>query len=373
MEKEKVIRVLHYIGSLNIGGSQTMVMELYRKIDKSKVQFDFIVDRKNELLYYDEIIKLGGKVFIFDEYYRGYNHFAFIKQLDSFLDKHKEYNIIHCHVRSVASIILKIAKRRGLITIAHSHSTSNGTGVKSIIKKLLQSNICKYSDYLLACSRQSAIWLYGEKNCGNRCYVLNNSIDSNKYKYNNEVREYVRKKLNIENKIVIGQVGRLANMKNHLFSLKVLYECVKINPNYCLLIVGDGDLKSQIKKEIITLGLENNVIMLGNRTDVNELLQAMDIFLMPSIFEGLPLSLVEAQASSLLCFISNNVQDGILDDNLVISLSLDDGAKKWANEINSKLHYIRKDTRKLISDNNFDSSSNSKWICNFYQMIVKGR
>ena len=94
---------------------------------------------------------------------------------------------------------------------------------------------------------------------------------------------------------------------------------------------------------------------------------------MPSIFEGLPLSLVEAQASSLLCFISNNVQDGILDDNLVISLSLDDGAKKWANEINSKLHYIRKDTRKLISDNNFDSSSNSKWICNFYQMIVKGR
>lgn len=350
-----------------------MIMEIYRKIDKNKIQFDFLIDRDNETFYEEEILNMGGKVFKLDYYFNGWNYFQFKKEWKKFFNEHKEYKIIHCHVRSVAAIVLKIAKKFEITTICHSHSTSNGSGVKSIVKKLLQSNICKYSDYLFACSRQSAIWLYGEKQCGNRCYVLNNSIDSNKYQYNKVVREYVRKKLGIENKIVIGQVGRLANMKNHLFSLKVLHECVKINPNYCLLIVGDGDLKSQIKKEIITLGLENNVMMLGNRNDVNELLQAMDIFLMPSLFEGLPLSLVEAQASSLLCFISTNVHDGILDDNLVISLSLDDGAKKWANKINSKLHYIRKDTRKLISDNNFDSSSNSKWICNFYQMIVKGR
>lgn len=366
------IRVLHYIGSLNTGGSQTMIMEIYRKIDKSLVQFDFVVDRKEELLYSDEIKKLGGKVYIFDEYYKGINHHKYIKQWKDFFKQHKEYKIIHCHVRSVGKIVLKTAKMNGLETIIHSHSTSNGKGIKAIAKRFFQFNICKYSDYFFACSRQSAEWLYGKKKSqSNKCYIINNSIDSSKYKYNPIIRKKLRNELKVENKIVIGQVGRLVYIKNHDFSLKVLMECLKINPNFCLMIVGDGELKSNLLEKINNMGLEKNVLMLGNKTNVNELMQAMDIFIMPSLFEGLPLSLIEAQAASLPCVISNNVIDGILIPDLVKKIELEKSEKKWADLINKEYSKKRKNTSEVIKKNNFDSEINSKWLCNFYQEIYK--
>ena len=366
--ENKQIRILQYIGSLNIGGSQSMIMEIYRKIDKSKIQFDFIIDRKNETLYEDEILKLGGRVYKFNSCVKGYNIIQFKKEWNNFFKKHKEYKIIHCHVRSVASIVLKIAKKYGLTTICHSHSTSNGKGVKSYIKRKLQKRIVKYADYLFACSIDSAKWLYGEKmSQTNRCIIINNAIDTGKYLYNEETRNRVRKNFNFNDKIVLGQVGRLEEVKNYNFSIDLLSELVKRNSKYMLLIIGAGSLKDVIVDKIGKLNLKNNVLLLENRNDVNELMQAMDVFLMPSLWEGLPLALVEAQAASLPCIISENISDGILVDDIVSKLSIDliDEWVKKVEEISSTLK-TRNDFTEIIKSKGFDIKNNVEIISKFY-------
>ena len=365
--KKEPIRILQFIGSLNSGGSQSMIMNIYRNIDRNKIQFDFIVDRKDELLYKDEIEQLGGKVYIFNYHFTVLNYFRYKKQWNKFFAEHKEYKTIHCHVRSVASIVLKIAKKNGLKTICHSHSTSNGNGFSSLIKKELQKNIPKYSDYLFACSNESAIWLYGDENTkSNRCYIINNAIDSIKFVYNSKIRNQVRNKLDLDNKIVLGIVGRLEEVKNHKFAIQVLNELIKCNNNYYLLVIGTGNLKEELIKQINKDRLSNNVIFLENRNDVNELLQAMDIYIMPSLWEGLPLSLVEAQAASLPCVISSNVLDGIIIDDLVKKISLE-SIDEWVDFIkNIDLTKERVNQYQNVVDSGFDIKKNVKMITDFY-------
>lgn len=365
--KKQAIRILQYIGSLNVGGSQSMVMELYRNIDREKIQFDFIIDRKYETFYEDEINFLGGKVYKFENYLNGFNYFEFINEWNNFFKIHPEYKIIHCHVRSTASIILKIAKSYNLKTICHSHSTSNGKGIKSIVKKILQKNIHKYADYLFACSMDSAIWLYGEKKAkSDKCFIINNAIDSLKYSYNLSIRNKVRKELNLENKIILGQVGRIEKVKNYNFSLELLRQCLEKDDRFVLLVVGDGSLANEMKNTINELNLLEKVLMLGNRNDVNELMQAMDIYIMPSLWEGLPLSLIEAQASDLPCIISNKITAGILDKELVNQLDINNNYEEWVNAINKKININRCDKSKLIKENNFDIKSNVEWLEKFY-------
>lgn len=363
---EGPIRVLHVMGKLQIGGAETLVMNIFRKIDKNKIQFDFIVHGTEVGAYESEIEKMGGKIYRVPKY-KGFNHFSYIKAWNKIFKEHPEYKIIHSHVRSTASIILKIAKRYNLTTISHSHSTSNGKGIKCLVKKILQKNIPKYSDYLFACSKESAVWLYGEKNAkSDRCIIINNAIDSSKYVYDEKIRAKKRKELGLDNKIVIGQVGRLEPVKNYSFTLKILKRCLEINSNYFLLIVGDGSLKNKIIEEIDKMSLTNNVIMLSNRNDVNELLQAIDVFIMPSIYEGLPLTLVEAQASDLPCIISSTISAGILDSNLVKKINLNDNIVEWCKAINSFSQYRRKDNSKLIISNQFDIKENVEWLEKIY-------
>lgn len=364
------IRVLQYIGSLNVGGSQSMIMEIYRKIDKSKIQFDFIIDRKNENFYEAEIIKLGGKVYKFNNYLNGINLNSFKKEWNIFLKEHSEYKIIHCHVRSVASIVLKIAKKNGLKTICHSHSTSNGKGVKALGKRILQMRIPRYSDYMFACSKESAIWLYGKEYYENRkCTIINNAIDSQKYIFNEKIRKKKRKELGLENKIVLGQVGRIEKVKNQEFSLYLLKELIKDNKDYFLLMIGNGSMKSFINEKIKELNLEHNTIILENRKDVNELMQAMDIYIMPSLWEGLPISLIEAQATDLPCLISKNISAGIIDCKRVKQLEISDNYKEWINAVKNISICERKDRSNLIKENNFDICANINRIENIYQNL----
>lgn len=372
MEKSP-IRIIQYIGSLNIGGSQSMIMEMYRKLDKSKIQFDFIIDRKNENFYEEEIVRLGGIVYKFDNYFKGTNYFNFQKQWNEFFKKHKEYKIIHCHVRSVASIVLKIAQKNNVITICHSHSTSNGNGFSSILKKILQKKIPKYSDYLFACSKESGEWLFGKSfDNSENCYIINNAIDSEKYIYNKKIRNEQRKKYGIDDKFVIGQVGRLIEIKNHDFTIELLKKLnEESNKKFFLLIIGTGPLKGRLLKKIKDYKLENSVKILENRNDVNDLLQAMDVYIMPSLWEGLPLSLVEAQASGLPCVISKNITSGILDNDLVTQLDLKDEAQKWTNLIKNVLNKVRKDESKLIINNRFDIKTNVKLLEKFYLDIIE--
>lgn len=374
-DKKEPIRVLQYIGSLEAGGSQSMIMNIYRNIDRSKVQFDFAVDRKGKdnLFYKDEIESLGGKIYIFDEYFKGYNYFAFKKQWKEFFRKHPEYKIIHCHVRSVASIVLKIAKQNGLVTICHSHSTSNGKGIKAVAKKMLQSRIHKYCDYYFACSEESARWLYGENMTkSDKCIILNNAIDTSKYTFDEKVRARARKELGLEDKKVLGQIGRIEKVKNYDFSIELLSRLLKEDDKYFLLIVGAGSLENIIMKKARKLGVDKKMMILKNRSDVPELLQAMDVFIMPSLYEGLPVSLVEAQASGLPCVISNNISDGFLDDECIVIRSLDniDGWVLSIEEIFSN-NGVRKDNKWLIEEAGFDIREVSQRMIAFYQKTAK--
>ena len=159
---QEPIRIVHNIASLHLGGSQAFVMNMYRNIDRSKVQFDFVVTPETKEGFYDEITNLGGKIFSCPRY-KGTNHIQYNKWWDDFFNEHPEYKVIHGHVRSTASIYLKIAKRHGLVTIAHSHSTSNENGISAIVKRIMQLPIRKQADYLFACSDKAGKWLYGEK------------------------------------------------------------------------------------------------------------------------------------------------------------------------------------------------------------------
>ncbi len=368
------IRVLHYIGSLELGGSQSMVMNLYRHIDRTKIQFDFIVDKKNSFYYKDEIESLGGQVFIFDHPFKGYNFLQFKKQWKDFFKNHPEYKIIHSHVRSVASIVLKIAKKYGMITICHSHSTSNGQGLKSIVKYVLQKRIPQYADYLLACSKESAIWLYGKKNAdSDRCIIINNAIDAYKFSFDSQSRKKIRKHFDIENKTVLVQVGRIETVKNYAFTIEVLKDLIKIDNNYYLIIIGDGSLINEIIEKVNSYELNNNVMFLKNRSDINDILQAADIFVMPSIWEGLSLSLVEAQAASLPCIISSNINSGIMVEDYVIKKDINNPLE-WANEIESikSKSIIRKNMISIIKKRGFDINDEANRISNFYFGLTKG-
>lgn len=330
---DNCIRVLQVLGGLNRGGAETMVMNLYRNIDRNKIQFDFIKHTESKCAYDDEIKELGGRIYSIPKY-KVYNHFQYKKAWNNFLKKHPEYKIIHGHVRSTATIYLKIAKKYGLYAIAHSHSTSSGKGIKAIIKNMLQFRIRYITDYFMGCSKEANEWLYGKKIANSeKCIILHNAIDVEKYTYNEDIRNKLRKELNIkEDEMVVGNIGRFSYMKNHKFLIDIFEKLCKTE-NCKLLLVGDGELKNDIQNIVKNKHLENKVIFTGVRSDVNEILQAMDIFVMPSIFEGLPVTLIEAQASGVPSLIANTITKEVDITPLIYRENLKNEPLIWTNKI----------------------------------------
>ena len=365
------IRVLHVLGSLNIGGAETMVMNLYRNVDKNNIQFDFVVHGSSIGKYEDEIKKMGGRIYRLPKY-RVYNHLLYKRKWKEFFKTHPEYKIIHAHMRSTASIYLKVAKKMGLKTICHSHSTSNGKGLSAIVKKVLQHNIIKYADYLLGCSYKANEWLYGKGiNEKENCYVFNNSIDTKKFLFNEEIRKKYRKKYGLTDKYVIGQIGRFISIKNYDYTISLFSEYQKINPNSFLVLIGDGPLYSAIKEKIDNLLLNDKVLILQNIFNVNEIMQALDVFIMPSLYEGLPLTLVEAQAASLPCIVSKNISAGFLINDLINFIDINDDYTKTIDLLENVQNNIRKNRFKNIKDAGFDIGTSTKWLTKFYIDIIK--
>ncbi|MCL2773487.1 MAG: glycosyltransferase family 1 protein [Oscillospiraceae bacterium] len=361
------IRILQVFGILNRGGAETFIMNVYRNINRSKIQFDFIVHSEEKGAYEDEIEKLGGKIYRVPTY-KGKNHFKYKKAWCNFFKTNLTYRIIHGHMRSTASIYLKIAKQFGLKTIIHSHSTSSGKGLNSIVKNIMQYNIRYIADYLFACSKVAGLWLYGNKFCKHsNFYIINNAIDTEKFIYNEEIREQKRKELNIENKFVVGNVSRFAPPKNHMFLLDIFSEISKENSNTALMLVGDGELRGEIENRIEILGLKDNIILTGLRSDVNDLLQTMDIFLFPSLWEGFPVTLVEAQTSGLHCVVSDSITEEGKITNLAEYVSLKKSTSYWAEQI---LHYTngyeRKNMQEEIIKAGFDIKKTAYWLQKFY-------
>lgn len=355
------------IGSLAIGGSQAFVMNLYRKIDRSRVQFDFIIDSPEGDYFVEEIKKLGGKVFCFPKF-NGKNYPEIRKFWAHFFEEHKEYRVLHSHVRSYASLYIPIAKKYGLKTIIHSHSTSNGSGVSAVVKRLMQYPLRHQADYLMACSNEAGQWLYGKKACTQPNYIfVPNAVDVEAYRFSEETAQLYRAEFGLQDKFVVGHVGRFHEAKNHMFLLDVFAEVSKRRPDAMLLLVGDGELRPDIEAKIRQLQLEDRVILTGNRSDVPQLLWAMDVFVFPSAWEGLPVTVVEAQAAGLPCLISDRITKDVDISELVECLPVTDTAV-WAEAILQRPPE-RMDVTQKIKLAGFDVSDAAAKLTEFYETI----
>jgi glycosyltransferase involved in cell wall biosynthesis len=368
------IRVLQVFAQMNRGGAETMIMHLYRHIDRNKIQFDFIVHTEEKCAFDDEIEQLGGRIYRIPRY-SGKNHFIYKRAWRDFFIKYPEYKIIHGHVRSTASIYLGIAKRYGLITIAHSHNTSSGKGFSAIAKNILQHSIRYTADYLFACSRLAGEWLFGEKACmSEKFFILNNAIEAKKFIFNVNIRAKKRKEFQIEDKFVIGHIGRFHTQKNHKFLIDIFEKVHDRNKNAVLLLIGDGELRNLIAKKVDALGLTGSVIFTGIRSDIPELLQAMDIFVFPSLYEGLPVTLVEAQAAGLKIIAADTITEEIKLTNLVDFVQLTDSTSYWAEKVLQYTYgYERTNAYSEICKAGYDVKENAKWLEEFYLNEYKSK
>ena len=365
-------RVLHVLGKMNRGGAETMVMNLYRNIDRSKVQFDFIVHSIEKGDYDDEIKELGGNIFYLPKF-RFSTVLKYVNSWVEFFYKHPEYQIIHGHIRSTASIYLPLAQKYGLKTVIHSHSTSNGSGFPSLIKYFFQIPLrWDIVDYYFACSKDSGRWLYGNARLTKaNFHIFKNTIETMKYIQCPKVRISKRREMQLEGKFVIGHVGRFHQSKNHDFIIDILSEIYKKNKQVLLLLIGTGDLENKIKQKVSALGFSDIVKFLGVRSDVPDLLRAMDVFLFPSLYEGLPITLVEAQAAGLKIFASDNITKEITLTDCVEFISLDQPASYWADLIlHNSGNYERYNTYSEICQEGYDVRANVKWIENFYLNLL---
>lgn len=367
MKKKEPIRVGHIIGKWLGGGVESVVMNYYRHIDRSKIQFDFICDSDSTNIPYEEIEKLGGRVILVPPYQKV---FKYIKELKKVF-KENNYKIVHSHINTLSVFPLYAAKKAGVkVRIAHSHSTTNKKEKKkNLMKQVLRPLSKIYATDYFACSELAGRWLFGDKTYNKgEVFILNNAIDVEKFAYNEKIRKEKRKELKIKDStLVIGHIGRFVAQKNHTFLIDIFNEVHKKNKDSILLLVGQGPLMDEIKEKVNDLNLTNYVKFLGQRNDVNELYQAFDVFVLPSLYEGLPVVGVEAQASGLLCLLSDDMtkETKILDSTKFMSLN--ESANKWASKLlkeNSK--FERKNKIEEFSKNGFNIRQEVKKIENKY-------
>ena len=362
---EKMIRVLHVVGGMQQGGTENFIMNIYRNIDRNKIQFDFLVNRKG--VFEEEIKNLGGRVYYIPAL-QNVGQIRYKKKLDEFFKNHKEYKIIHSHLNQVSGLILERAKKANIpIRIAHSHSNRfwYSNNLIKLYKMYLKTKIEKSANYKFACSVDAGKFMFGKNS---EFKVINNFIDAKKYIYNEEIRKKVRKQLNIdENIFVIGYVGRFEVAKNPIFALKVFKEFLKLNPNSKFLMIGKGSLKNEVISYIEENNIKDNVIMLEDRNDINELMQAMDYFILSSIYEGLGIVLIEAQAAGLKCIAAKDViQKEAQITPLLNLLPLEENPKIWANYILETQNYNRENTYSYTVKNGFDIKENINVLEDFY-------
>ena len=369
-------RILMVVGTLECGGAESLVMNLFRNIDHDKFIFDFVTLSNQDGFFSEEIKKLGGKIYYFPKY-KIYNGISFRRKWKNFFKEHKgEYEIIHTHHSSSVAIILKIAKKYGLYTVAHSHSAGWEKSIRGLLNRMFSKGARKVANYFLACSYPAGVTQFGKKVADDesRFKVVANGIPSDKYIYNVEIRNKIRKQLELSDDVhLYGHVGRFVQAKNHSYLLKVFSELLKKDPNSKLILLGNGELKEDIVTQAKSLGVYESLIMPGVVNTVNEYMQAMDYFIFPSSYEGLPVTLVEAQASGLKCLISKNISDDVVLTDLVESYSIDLDPREWANRILENINYSRQNTSELIKKAGFDINSSVEFLTNFYTKVLLER
>lgn len=357
----KPIRVLQVVTHMERGGLETMLMNFYRNIDRSKAQFDFLVHRDNRSSYDDEIKVLGGKIYRLPRLVPWNSRY--LKELDDFFTSHKEYKIVHVHQDCLSSVILRSAMENGVpVRVAHSHSASQDKNLKYLIKLYYKRLIPKYATDLFACGKEAGGFMFGKANYT----VLNNAISAKQYVFDAEARKLTRNSLGLSNDFTIGLTARFSPVKNHMFLLEIFSEILKLEKNSKLLLIGDGELRERLIERAMELKISDRVVFAGVRNDVPKLLSAMDAFVMPSLYEGVSLASIEAQAAGLPCFISDKVSLECKVTELITPISLEKSAAEWAREILSAKGVERRNTYDEIVLKGYDITRQACVLQNFY-------
>ncbi len=375
----KPIRVLHVLGGTALGGAESRIMDLYRQMDREEIQFDFLVhssavkragddaSARAPQFYDEEITGMGGRIYVLPKF-KGYNYRTYRNAVKAFFADHHDYRVVQGHMTSTASIYLPIAKRAGVpVTVAHSRSAGVGKGVKAAATRLLRRGLYRKADYCFACSRAAAVDAFGRAwvDQGN-VRIIHNAIDVSRYAYRPWVREDVRRTLGIEDRLVLGHVGRFSYPKNHPYLIEVFAAVHAVRKDAVLVLVGDGEDREKIERQCERLGIKEHVLFMGNRSDPEAFYQAFDFFLLPSHYEGLPGVLVEAQAAGLRCLVSDKVTREAAATQLVTYLSIEQPAGAWAECLLSQAGYERHNTSYDMIKSGFDVKEQAQCYRNFY-------
>lgn len=357
------LRVLQVVTNMDRGGLETFVMNMYRRVDRSRVQFDFLCHRDGSFAYDGEIEALGGRIYRvprcnpLDPRY--------LKAIDSFFEEHP-YRVVHSHINCMSALPLAAARRHeSVVRIAHSHNSRQDRDLKYPLKLACKRRIRHEATDLFACGVEAGRWMFGTDDFT----VVRNAIDVDVYAFDETRRQRVRAALGVAPLApVVGHVGRFSHVKNHAFILEVFAALLGQRPDAILLLVGDGELRPDIERRAEELAISGSVRFLGVRSDVPELMQAMDAFLMPSLYEGLPLVLVEAQASGLPCVISDCIPaDCDLEGSSMVRLPLSAPLNQWSEALTDVVgKTARIDGATIVRKAGFDAEETASWLQDYY-------
>ena len=365
-----MIRVLQIVDSMDMGGIQAFIMNVYREINKQEIQFDFLVMRQHHQIFEDEIVSSGGKIFKIAS--RRDSILKNVIQIKNFFTTHPEYKIIHYHTSALHYITpLTIAKCTNVpIRIVHSHSTKIlGAKINRLLHRINKSRIHLLATDYFSCGESAADWMFGETKIRNKVRIVNNGIEIKKYQFNDILRNKIRKQLGVADKTVIGHIGRFHPVKNHEFLIKVFNNLCKMDDKYVLILIGDGEQKDTIQRMIVDFGIQNKVLMLGRKMDAYDYYHAFDIFVMPSFYEGFPVTAVEAQASGINLVLSDTITSDVIIKNTVYSLSLDLGPSKWARFIDN-IEIRREINNSKLIEAGYDINNTVTFLTNFYNKRI---
>ncbi len=368
---EEPIRILHVLGGLSLGGAESRIMDLYRSTDRQKMQFDFLVHSSKREHFDDEIEALGGRIYRVPRF-KVYNLFSYKRELKHFFAQHHEFRAVHGHMTSTAAIYLPIAKKAGVpIAIGHARSAGVAGGLKGLLTKWLRRSLKYRADYCLACSKEAGEAVYGKKWVDKgRVEVIPNAIDAAKYAYDGSVREKLRQSLGLSDKLVIGHVGSFREAKNHVFLIRIFEEIYRKRDDAVLLLIGDGALRETIEKQVSAAGLTQAVRFLGNQAEVSPYYQAMDYLVFPSLYEGLPGTVIEAQAAGLRILVSDAVTREAGVTELAEFFSLHRTASEWAAHVLANCGYERESRLPDIQKAGFDISAQTARYEELYRKNV---
>lgn len=371
------LRILFVFGCpLKKGGTENVMINIVKNIDRDRFHIDFLIfdkapDQSDDKKYLES---LGCRFYQITA--RGVDRKLHNRELDEFFRDH-EYDIVHTHMDAIGEEALKAAKKHGIkALIAHSHNTDqldNPKGLKDHLHKcylIYEKHLLRrYAEYFVACSPEAGKWLFGDKICNSDKYLLlKNSIDSSAYAYDEETRNAVRKELGLEGRKVIIHVGQFRTQKNHGKVIDVFNELHKRDDSFALVLVGTGEEQDNIKSKVEALGLKEDVLFLGNRNDIPELLMSADVFLFPSLYEGLGIALLEAQAADLICVVSDTIPELAVLTEKVRSVNLTESASVWGDIVEEMMgqYTVRRDRSELFTEKGYDINAQIKVLESFY-------